>query len=243
MAQSYSSFICFLAWTSNIFARPPSKRAVALAFINAFSQLGNVASSWVSCVVCWTFIAFGINFIRTGICGKSPGVRPMPIRTRFAFRRRCSALPCASSSGRCSPKRIKICRSASPREAEGTDIYFEKYQYNEKYHHMNRRFSTQAATWPQLRCSVDATQHNLPYEAEEDPARSGENIKAVEEKLILRSQQRFGPLKPHPLRSLSPIRSPSFSLSSARNVIPLHHSPSLFLLFPPRCIHPPSTCS
>jgi len=51
MAQSYSGFICFLAWTSNIFARPPSKRAVALAFINAFSQLGNSAGSWVSCVV------------------------------------------------------------------------------------------------------------------------------------------------------------------------------------------------
>jgi hypothetical protein len=126
MAQSYSSFICFLAWTSNIVARPPSKRAVALAFINAFSQLGNVAGSWVSCVVCWTFTAFGFNFIRTGIYGKSPGVRPMPIRTRFAFRRPCSALPCASSSGRCSPKRTKISRSASPREAEGTDIYFKK---------------------------------------------------------------------------------------------------------------------
>ncbi|KAN0126765.1 MFS general substrate transporter [Russula decolorans] len=47
MAQSYSSFICFLAWTSNIVARPPSKRAVALAFINAFSQLGNVAGSYI----------------------------------------------------------------------------------------------------------------------------------------------------------------------------------------------------
>jgi hypothetical protein len=128
MAQSYSGFICFLAWTSNIFDRSPSKRAVALAFINAFSQLGNFASSWVSCVVCCpTFTAFGINFIRIGICGKSPGVRHMPIRTRFAFRRMCSALPCASSSGRCSPKRTKICRRASPREAEGTDIYFRKY--------------------------------------------------------------------------------------------------------------------
>jgi hypothetical protein len=126
MAQSYSGFICFLAWTSNILARPPSKRAVALAFINALSQLGNLAGSWVSCVV-WTFTAFGINFIRTGIYGKSPGVRPTPIRTRFAFRQTCSALPCASSSGRCSPKRTKICSSASPREAEGTDIYFKKY--------------------------------------------------------------------------------------------------------------------
>jgi hypothetical protein len=45
MAQSYSGFICFLTWTSNTFARSPSKRAVALAFINAFSQLGNVAGS------------------------------------------------------------------------------------------------------------------------------------------------------------------------------------------------------
>jgi hypothetical protein len=128
MAQSYSGFICFLAWTSNIFARSPSKRAVALAFINAFSQLGNFAGSWVSCVVCYrTFTAFGINFFRTGIHGKSPGVRPTPIRTRSAFRRTYSALPCASSSGRCSPKRTKICRSAGPRKAESTDIYFKKY--------------------------------------------------------------------------------------------------------------------
>jgi hypothetical protein len=47
MAQSYAGFICFLTWTSNTFARPPSKRAVALAFINAVSQLGSVAGSWV----------------------------------------------------------------------------------------------------------------------------------------------------------------------------------------------------
>jgi hypothetical protein len=162
MAQSYSGFICFWAWTSNIFARPPSKRAVALAFINAFSQLGNFAGSWVSCVVCYrTFTAFGINFIRTGIHGKSPGVRPTPIRTRFAFRRACSALPCASSSGRCSPKRTKIYRSASPRAAEGTDIYFKMYQYNGRDHHINHRFLSQAAMWPQQRCSVDTSQDSL----------------------------------------------------------------------------------
>ncbi|KAI0068747.1 MFS general substrate transporter [Artomyces pyxidatus] len=47
MAQSYAGFICFLAWTSNTLARPPAKRAVALAFINAFSQLGNIAGSYV----------------------------------------------------------------------------------------------------------------------------------------------------------------------------------------------------
>lgn len=47
MAQSYAGFICFLTWTSNTFARPPSKRAVALAFVNAFSQLGNIAGSYL----------------------------------------------------------------------------------------------------------------------------------------------------------------------------------------------------
>jgi len=47
MAQSYAGFVCFYAWLSNSFARPPSKRAVALALINAFSQLGNIAGSYV----------------------------------------------------------------------------------------------------------------------------------------------------------------------------------------------------
>ncbi|KAA1466512.1 MFS general substrate transporter [Dentipellis sp. KUC8613] len=47
MAQSYAAFICFLAWVSNSIARPPSKRAVGIAFINAFSQLGNIAGSYV----------------------------------------------------------------------------------------------------------------------------------------------------------------------------------------------------
>ncbi|KAL4241993.1 MFS transporter superfamily protein [Abortiporus biennis] len=47
MAQSYAGFITFLAWISNSIPRPPSKRAVALAWINAFSQLGNIAGSYV----------------------------------------------------------------------------------------------------------------------------------------------------------------------------------------------------
>lgn len=47
MAQSYAGFITFLAWISNSFSRPPAKRAVALALINAFSQLGNIAGSCV----------------------------------------------------------------------------------------------------------------------------------------------------------------------------------------------------
>ncbi|GAB1519234.1 hypothetical protein RhiTH_002300 [Rhizoctonia solani] len=45
MAQSYAGFIVFFSWCSNSLPRPPSKRAVALALINAFSQLGNVAGS------------------------------------------------------------------------------------------------------------------------------------------------------------------------------------------------------
>ncbi|KIP07682.1 hypothetical protein PHLGIDRAFT_19109 [Phlebiopsis gigantea 11061_1 CR5-6] len=47
LAQSYAGFITFLAWISNSIPRPPSKRAVALALINAFSQLGNVSGSYI----------------------------------------------------------------------------------------------------------------------------------------------------------------------------------------------------
>jgi len=47
MALSYSGFIVLYAWISNSFPRPPSKRAVVLAFTNCFSQLGNVAGSYV----------------------------------------------------------------------------------------------------------------------------------------------------------------------------------------------------
>jgi len=47
MVQSYAGFVTFLAWISSSIPRPPSKRAVALAFINAFSQLGNIAGSYI----------------------------------------------------------------------------------------------------------------------------------------------------------------------------------------------------
>jgi len=47
MAQSYAGFVVFYAWCNSTFPRPPSKRAVCLAFINAFSQLGNVAGSYI----------------------------------------------------------------------------------------------------------------------------------------------------------------------------------------------------
>jgi len=47
MAFSYCGFIVLYAWISNSVPRPPSKRAVALAFTNCFSQLGNIAGSYV----------------------------------------------------------------------------------------------------------------------------------------------------------------------------------------------------
>jgi len=46
-AQSYAGFIVFFAWMSTSIPRPPSKRAVAFAFINAFSQFGSIAGSYV----------------------------------------------------------------------------------------------------------------------------------------------------------------------------------------------------
>ena len=47
MAQSQVGSIVYAAWIVSTFPRPPSKRAVAIAFINSFSQLGNVAGSYV----------------------------------------------------------------------------------------------------------------------------------------------------------------------------------------------------
>ncbi|KIJ64094.1 hypothetical protein HYDPIDRAFT_40740 [Hydnomerulius pinastri MD-312] len=47
MAQSYGGLIVFYAWMSNSFYWPTSKRAVSIAFINAFSQLGNIAGSYI----------------------------------------------------------------------------------------------------------------------------------------------------------------------------------------------------
>ena len=47
MAQSFAAFMIFLAWISSVFPRPPSKRAVAIGFIIAFGQLGNVAGSYI----------------------------------------------------------------------------------------------------------------------------------------------------------------------------------------------------
>ncbi|KAI0029233.1 MFS general substrate transporter [Vararia minispora EC-137] len=47
MAQSYAALVTYVAWVAATFPRPPSKRAVAIALVNAVSQLGNVAGSYV----------------------------------------------------------------------------------------------------------------------------------------------------------------------------------------------------
>ena len=47
MAQSSTAFIICIGWISSIFPRPPSKRAVVIAFINAFGQLGGISGSYI----------------------------------------------------------------------------------------------------------------------------------------------------------------------------------------------------
>lgn len=46
LTQSYAGFSVFYGWLSNTFPSPPAKRAVALAFINSVSQVGNVVGSY-----------------------------------------------------------------------------------------------------------------------------------------------------------------------------------------------------
>jgi predicted MFS family arabinose efflux permease len=55
-AGSYAGFIVFYSWISSSFPRPPAKRAVAIAMINAFSQVGNIAGSYV-----WSLPANGFR--------------------------------------------------------------------------------------------------------------------------------------------------------------------------------------
>lgn len=47
MACGYAGFVVFYAWISGTFPRPPMRRGIAIAYINAFSQLGNIAGSYV----------------------------------------------------------------------------------------------------------------------------------------------------------------------------------------------------
>ncbi|KAL5498804.1 hypothetical protein ACEPAH_2159 [Sanghuangporus vaninii] len=43
---SYCGYMIMFSWLSNNIPRPPAKRAVSLAFVNGFSQLGNLAGSY-----------------------------------------------------------------------------------------------------------------------------------------------------------------------------------------------------
>ncbi|KIP07689.1 hypothetical protein PHLGIDRAFT_409595 [Phlebiopsis gigantea 11061_1 CR5-6] len=47
LTVSYTGCAIFLGWQSNIFPSPPVKRAVALAFINAVSNVGNIFGSYI----------------------------------------------------------------------------------------------------------------------------------------------------------------------------------------------------
>jgi MFS family permease len=72
-----SRFIVFYSWISSSFPRPPAKRAVAIALINAFSQLGNVAGSYV-----WNLEANGFR----GSYGIVTGMFGVTIIGCIAFR-------------------------------------------------------------------------------------------------------------------------------------------------------------
>ncbi|KAI0787162.1 major facilitator superfamily domain-containing protein [Irpex lacteus] len=47
MAQTYAGFSIFYGWMSNTFPSPHTKRAVALAFCNSVSQIGNIGGSYI----------------------------------------------------------------------------------------------------------------------------------------------------------------------------------------------------
>ncbi|BGP05329.1 putative transporter [Rhodotorula toruloides] len=47
LASSYAGFVVFYALVSSTFARPAMTRSISLAYVNAFSQLGNIAGSYV----------------------------------------------------------------------------------------------------------------------------------------------------------------------------------------------------
>ena len=46
-AGAYSGYVIMYSWMASSFPRPPALRAVAIALLNAVSQLGNIAGSYV----------------------------------------------------------------------------------------------------------------------------------------------------------------------------------------------------
>ncbi|THU87617.1 MFS general substrate transporter [Dendrothele bispora CBS 962.96] len=68
IAISTQALAARYAWIPSCFPRPPSKRAISIAFINAFSQLGNVAGSYI-----WDK-SWGPSYARSyGICIATSG--------------------------------------------------------------------------------------------------------------------------------------------------------------------------
>ncbi|WVQ86269.1 hypothetical protein IAT38_008437 [Cryptococcus sp. DSM 104549] len=58
-AGSYAGYIIMYTWMSSSFPRPPAKRAVALALMNAMSQVGNIVGSYI-----WP-PKFGPSFVKS----------------------------------------------------------------------------------------------------------------------------------------------------------------------------------
>ncbi|KZV66456.1 MFS general substrate transporter [Peniophora sp. CONT] len=89
MAQSYAGLVCYMAWVSSVFAHPPAKRAVAIALINAVSQLGNVAGSYIwpkewgpsyrysyaICIVCQGTTIIALSFFRAHLARENVRAR------------------------------------------------------------------------------------------------------------------------------------------------------------------------
>jgi MFS family permease len=78
MTSSYAGYIIMFTWLSSSFARPPAKRAVAISFVNAMSQLGAIAGSYI-----WPS-SFGPSF-RTSF-GITTAMYGTTILLNFAFR-------------------------------------------------------------------------------------------------------------------------------------------------------------
>ena len=59
MAQSPVSFVITMAWLSNSISESSSKRAVAIAFVNSFSCLGDIGGSYVFTALAKYTCAYG----------------------------------------------------------------------------------------------------------------------------------------------------------------------------------------
>jgi hypothetical protein len=57
----YTSYVIVLAWISNTIARPPAKRAVALALINAVSNASQIYAAYMYSGAPRYILAFSVN--------------------------------------------------------------------------------------------------------------------------------------------------------------------------------------